>query len=74
MDTRRVAATRAAADRAAERAAKMVADAQADYGRAVQDLIDQHGATAVARELGITRGRIYQIAAKARGRISRVGS
>lgn len=66
MDTTEVTAARAAAEQADREARRLVAEAHAAYGRAVQALIDEHGATAVAAELGVTRARVYQLANKAK--------
>jgi hypothetical protein len=65
MDTTAVTQAKATAEHAAEEAARVVDAAQAAYGRAVADLVAEHGATAVARELGVTRARVYQLMAKA---------
>lgn len=65
MDTTAVTQAKADAERAAIEAARIVDEAQAAYGRAVSALVAEHGATAVARELGITRARVYQLTAKA---------
>lgn len=65
MDTTAIDTTGAEQARArAEDLEQAAAAARRDYYAAVADLVAEHGATAAADALGITRARVYQLLAK----------
>lgn len=65
IDTSTVDQAREHAELVEQEAARMTAEARHAYYSAVAELVAEHGATAVARALGVTRVRVYQLIDKA---------